>query len=90
MLIGLPPPKILCEYITYLQAARIDATENIESLHEEEEFIRNQSIEFVIKTQDLNDHLQIIHSSMAIIYALCHDHKHTSDDQLTIQYLGLR
>jgi hypothetical protein len=32
----------------------------------------------------------MIHGSMAIIYALAHDHANASDDELTIQYLGLR
>jgi hypothetical protein len=64
--------------------------ENLGSLHAEEERIRAESLRLIEKTENLRDHLSMIHGAMAIIYALAHDHANASDDELTIQYLGLR
>src|SRR5207302_8090979 len=64
--------------------------ENFTSLHKHEEQIRVDSLRLIEKNENLNDHLEMIHRSMAIIYALAHDHAKTSDDELTILYLGLR
>lgn len=64
--------------------------ENLISLHKHEEQIRTDSLRLVESHEDLSDHLAMIHGSMAIIYALAHDHAKATDDELTIQYLGLR
>lgn len=63
---------------------------NLSTLHEHEEKIRADSLAFVDKNLDLREHLSMIHSSMSIIYSLAQDHSNASDDELTIQYLGLR
>jgi hypothetical protein len=64
--------------------------ENLISLHKHEEQIRADGLRFIEAHQNLNDHLAMIHGSMAVIYALAHDHANASEDELTIQYLGLR
>jgi hypothetical protein len=63
---------------------------NLGSLHAEEERIRTKSLRLIEKTENLRDHLSMIHGAMAILYALAHDHANISDDELIIQYLGLR
>lgn len=64
--------------------------ENLISLHKHEETIRADSLRLIEAQQNLSDHLAAIHGSMAIIYALAHDHANATDDELTVQYLGLR
>ncbi len=64
--------------------------ENLISLHKHEEQIRVDSLRLIEKHKDFSDHLEMIHGSMAIIYALAHDHANPTNDELTIQYLGLR
>jgi hypothetical protein len=64
--------------------------ENLTSLHEHEERIRADSLGLIDKNPNFREHLSMIHGAMAIIYALAHDHANASDDELTVQYLGLR
>lgn len=64
--------------------------ENLMSLHKHEEEIRADSLALISESSSLRDHLSMIHGAMAIIYALAHDHTNTTDDELTVQYLGLR
>ena len=64
--------------------------ENLISLHKHEEQIRVDSLHHIETHKNLSDHLAMIHGSMAMIYALAHDHANATDDELTIQYLGLR
>ncbi|WP_305646212.1 hypothetical protein [Nitrosomonas sp.] len=64
--------------------------ENLISLHKHEEEIRGDSLRLIEARQNLGDHLSMIHWSMAVIYAFAHDHTNATDDELTIQYLGLR
>jgi hypothetical protein len=64
--------------------------ENLISLHKHEEQIRADSLRLIDSHKNLSDHLAMIYGSMGIIYALAHDHANATDDELTIQYLGLR
>src|SRR6266536_1302806 len=64
--------------------------ENLSSLHRHEEQIRGDSLKLVDNNADLREHLSMIHGAMAIIYSLAPDHANTTDDELTVQYLGLR
>lgn len=64
--------------------------ENLASLHKHEEMIRADSLPLIEAQQNLSDHLTIIHGSMGVIYALAHDHANATDEELTVQYLGLR
>jgi len=64
--------------------------DNLTSLHKEEERIHADSLRLIEKNPNLHGHLSMIHGAMAIIYALAHDHANANDDELTVQYLGLR
>lgn len=64
--------------------------ENLISLHKREEEIRGDSLRLIEAHQNLGDHLSMIHGAMAAIFTLAHDHTKATDDELTIQYLGLR
>ncbi|OGL52849.1 MAG: hypothetical protein A3G31_00425 [Candidatus Schekmanbacteria bacterium RIFCSPLOWO2_12_FULL_38_15] len=64
--------------------------ENLSSLHRHEEQIRGDSLKHVDNNADLCEHLSMIHGAMAVIYSVAHDHANTTDDELTVQYLGLR
>lgn len=64
--------------------------ENLTSLHQHEERIRADSLVLIEKNADFREHLSMTHGAMGIIYILAHDHANTSDDELTVQYLGLR
>jgi hypothetical protein len=63
---------------------------NLSSLHDHEEEIRINSLKLIDDKRDLREHLSMIHCAMDIIYAVAHDHANATDDELTVQYLGLR
>ncbi len=64
--------------------------DNILSLHAHEEDLRKRSLDAIEQSDSLREHLSIVHESMAIIFSLAQEHVQKSDDELTIQYLGLR
>ncbi|MGH7234528.1 MAG: hypothetical protein ACREF7_03755 [Candidatus Saccharimonadales bacterium] len=64
--------------------------ENLTSLHKREEQIRADSLHLIEENESLSQHLAMIHGSMNVIYAFAHDHANATDDELTIQYIGLR
>ena len=68
----------------------MDPTENLHSLHEHEEKLRAQSLETIKADGALTDHLNIVSQAMNLIYAFSHDYRHQSDDELTLQMLGIR
>ncbi len=65
-------------------------TENLEALHREEDRLRGDHINLVTSRADLSAHLGIISKAMNMIWAFTHDHPHKSDDELTMQMLGVR
>src|ERR1700737_51177 len=65
-------------------------TQNLDTLHIEEERLRAEHKKFAESKEDVRDHISIIHDAMNVVYALTHDHMHRSDDELTIQFLGIR
>jgi hypothetical protein len=68
----------------------MDATDNLHSLHQHEEEVRTQSLDATSARADLRDHLRIISEAMNAIYAFSHDYEHQSDDEMTLQLLGIR
>lgn len=64
--------------------------DNLHSLHRHEEELRSKSLASIKTSADLADHLKLVSETMNAIYAYSHDHPHQSDDELTIQLLGLR
>jgi hypothetical protein len=66
------------------------ATDNLSSLHKHEEELRAQSLETIKADAALSDHWNLVAEAMNAIYAFTHDHVHESQNELTLQYLGIR
>jgi hypothetical protein len=64
--------------------------QNLESLHNEEERIRTETCALISSSTVLSDHLELLHDAMDMINLLSVRHQSTSDNQLTIQMLGIR
>jgi hypothetical protein len=64
--------------------------QNLESLHNEEERIRAETYALITSDTALSDHLGLLHDAMDMINMLSVHHQSASDDQLTIQMLGIR
>jgi hypothetical protein len=68
----------------------IEATDNLTSLHEHEEKLRAGSLAAIEANATLSDHWNLVAEAMNAIYAFTHDHVHGSENELTLQYLGIR
>ena len=68
----------------------IEATDNLTPLHEHEEKLRAGSLAAIEATATLSDHWNLVAEAMNAIYAFTHDHVHGSENELTLQYLGIR
>src|SRR6516165_9855335 len=64
--------------------------DNLKSLHEYEEKLRAESLAIIERSEPLKEHLHLIHAAINLIYGFAHDHPHRSDDELTLQMLGIR
>jgi hypothetical protein len=64
--------------------------ENLKRLHECEEKLRAESLASIDKSATLKEHFHIVQEAINIVYGLTHDHLHRSDDELTLQRLGIR
>jgi hypothetical protein len=64
--------------------------DNIDKLHAREEQLRFESMAIISAVENLRDHWGLVHDAMNAIYAFSHDHHHGSDDELTLQFLGIR
>jgi hypothetical protein len=52
--------------------------------------LRARSLAFIEADAALSDHWNLVAEAMNAIYAFTHDHEHGSDNELTLQYLGIR
>jgi hypothetical protein len=68
----------------------VNSTANLQSLHDHEEKLRAQSLAAIWNDAELTDHWKLIAEAMNVIYAFAHDHQHQSDDELTLQFIGIR
>jgi hypothetical protein len=66
------------------------AIDNLASLHKHEEELRAQSLAAIEADAALSDHWHLVGEAMNAIYAFTHDHVHGSENELTLQYLGIR
>ena len=66
------------------------ATDNLTLLHKGEEELRAQSLAIIQADPELSDHWDLVAEAMNVIYAFTHDHQHGSENELTLQYLGIR
>jgi hypothetical protein len=64
--------------------------ENFDKLHEHEEQLRVESLALIAKRVDLTDHWKLVQEAMNVIFAFVNEHVHVSDDELTMQLLGVR
>jgi hypothetical protein len=64
--------------------------DNLASLHSHEEVLRAQSLTLVEQRSDLKDHLDLVQDAMNVIWAFTQEHAHNSDDELTMQFFGIR
>jgi hypothetical protein len=65
-------------------------TDNLTSLHKHEEELRATSLGVIEADAALSDHWHLVAEAMGAIYAFTHDHVHGSENELTLQYLGIR
>ena len=65
-------------------------TDNLNSLHTHEEELHAKSLAIIKADAKLSDHWTVVSEAMNVIYAFSHDHLHQSDNELTLQYLGIR
>lgn len=65
-------------------------TDNLESLHKHEEEIRTKSILGINSVPELKDQLTMVQESLNLVYDLTKSYKSQTDDELTIQYIGIR
>lgn len=63
---------------------------NLRTLHGEEEKLRERSLALINQRPELFDHLAIVAEAMDVIWAFSHDHTRESEDELTIQFFGIR
>jgi hypothetical protein len=64
--------------------------ENFDHLHEVEEFIRARSKEAIQKSDELLHHLNMVADSMTLVDHFARAYPHQNDDQLVVQFLGIR
>jgi pimeloyl-ACP methyl ester carboxylesterase len=64
--------------------------DNLHTLHAEEERLRDASLTLIGGREDLREHLAIVHEAMNAIFAFTQEHVQGSDDELTLQLLGIR
>src|SRR5262245_25509450 len=65
-------------------------TDNLTSLHNHEEELRARSLAAIEANAALSDHWRLVAEAMNAIYAFTHDHVQGSENELTLQYLGIR
>jgi len=65
-------------------------TDNLTSLHKHEEELRAKSLAAIEADAALSEHWNLVGEAMNAIYAFTHDHAHGSENELTLQYLGVR
>jgi hypothetical protein len=65
-------------------------TEGLLWLHRHEQDLRAKSLAAVQADEFISDHWAFLAEVMNAIYAFTHDHPHGSENELTLQYLGIR
>jgi hypothetical protein len=68
----------------------MSATSTLTSLHKFEEDLRARSLVAIEAASALSDHWNLVAETMNAIYAFAHDHPHGSENELMLQFLGIR
>ena len=67
-----------------------DLPENLRTLFEQEEKNLKESVAKIFSYSSLEDHLKIIYKSLNIIFDFTISYKNRNDNELVMQYLGIR
>lgn len=68
----------------------MDEIQNLRSLKDYEEKLREQSLAIIAEDPGLKEQMWMIEGGMDVVMGFTKEHKKLSDDELTIQYLGIR
>jgi hypothetical protein len=68
----------------------MNATDDLASLFRLEEELRTESLAAINADAALSDHWTFVAEAMKAIYAFTHDHEDATENELTLQYLGVR
>lgn len=64
--------------------------ENLKSTHKHEEDLRGQSLVLIEANPVWRQRLILVEKALAVVFAFTHDYSYQSDDELTLQFLGIR
>ncbi len=64
--------------------------DNLVTLHVEEERLRGEHLALTAGSEELTDHIHMIREAMNMLWAFTHDYTQKNEDELTIQFLGIR
>lgn len=73
-----------------IDAAKPVLPENLDNLHQYIEEIRAGSTELIAKEPRAKDDIDIIFSGLGVLFDITNAHECVSDNELTVQFLGLR
>jgi hypothetical protein len=68
----------------------MEPIDNLVTLHAEEEKLRGQHLALTARNEELRDHIHMIREAMNMLWAFTHDYTRKNDDELTMQFLGIR
>ena len=68
----------------------LELPEKLKNLSSREERIKNESIRLIKSDLTLDKRLVAYESAMDTVFALVVDHKNLTDDEITVQYIGIR
>jgi len=68
----------------------MDEIVNLRSLKDYEEKLREESLAIIAAGPDLKEKMCMIEGGMDVVMGFTKEHKKLSDDELTLQYLGIR
>jgi len=64
--------------------------DNLVTLHVEEERLRGEHLALTAGNEELTDHIHMIREAMNMLWAFTHDYTQRNEDELTMQFLGIR
>jgi hypothetical protein len=63
---------------------------NFEKLHEQEESLRPVLLGLIEASESRRDHFRLVGEAMSVLHGFTRDHEHMNEEELTIQFLGIR
>jgi hypothetical protein len=68
----------------------MEPIDNLVTIHAEEERLRGEHMSLIAGNEELRDHIHMIQEAMNMLWVFTHDHTRKNDDELTMQFLGIR